>query len=88
MSRQKPPLPEMSSAQARDTWVRETRRVALLAGDDPRSRGELLREWKDMTHGRKLSFRIERAVEAQRASASLEAIGGYAPEEAGERPDD
>lgn len=88
MSRRKPPLPEMSPAQARETWVRETRRVALLAGDDPRTRGELLREWKEMTHGRQAAFRIERAVEAQRASAALEAIGGYGPAAPEERPDD
>jgi hypothetical protein len=49
-----------------------------LAGDDPRGRAEMLAEWKAMTHGRQLAFRIEQAVQAGRARAILETIGGYA----------
>lgn len=78
----------MSTAQAREIWVRESRQVALLAGDDPRTRGELLREWKEMTHGKKAAFRIERAVEAQRASAALKAISDDAGGHAEDHPDE
>ena len=72
------PLPDMSAAEARETWIRESVVVSRLAGDDPRTRAELLAEWKAMTHGRSLAFRIEQAVQAGRARAILETIGGYA----------
>ena len=71
-------LPEMTAAEARETWIRESMAVSRLAGDDPRTRPELLAEWKTLTHGRKLAFRIEQAVQAGRARAILETIGGYA----------
>lgn len=68
----------MTAAEARETWVRESMAVSRLAGDDPRTRPELLAEWKTLTHGRRLAFRIEQAVQAQRARTILETVGGYA----------
>jgi hypothetical protein len=71
-------LPDMTAVEARETWIRESMAVSRLAGDDPRTRPELLAEWKELTHGRQLAFRIEQAVQAGRARAILETIGGYA----------
>lgn len=68
----------MTASEARETWIRESVAVSRLAGDDPRVRAEMLAEWKAMTHGRQLAFRIEQAVQAGRARAILETIGGYA----------
>lgn len=72
------PLQNITAAQAREAWIRESGAISHLAGDDPRTRTELLAEWKAMTNGRQLAFRIEQVMQARRARAILETIGGYA----------
>ena len=78
MARRTRHLPEMTAAQAREAWIRDSVAVSRLAGDEPNTRAELLAEWKVLTHGRQLAFRIEQAMTAARARAILETVGGYA----------
>lgn len=75
-----PKPPVMSAEKAERMWIDEHIRIAELAGDDPRGRDDLAREWRDLCVGHPKGFMTSVAFAARTSRISLERMFGEHPE--------